>query len=375
MKALAVTTSINNITYDLALTPGAVWLASFAGGLRRSTDNGKTFQLVVLPPDNLDSISINDTLSFDLSPVDRPDLWNLAGTQKGMRGNLNHRVFSVLAVDDSTIWVGTAGGVNVTTNGGHSWRKCTYSNQIDPISGNFVVALGRNIVAGKEHLWAATINALDPLEYRAVSVSTDGGRSWSRSLRGEFAHNFGFKGAVVYAATNSGVMRSDDGGVTWSQHSVFSDPVSRNSSLDPTCYAAASQGNVVWVANADGLMKTEDSPEHFFGSSWTIFRAARPGNTPSNAYAYPNPFSPSEEVCRVHYHMNNGGTAGISVYDFGMFPVRTIIKNALRTADREYDEVWDGKNDSGTQVANGVYYIRVTLGDADPVWTKVIVLQ
>ena len=375
LKALAITTEFNNITYDLSVSPGAVWTASFAGGLRRSTDNGKTFLPVVLPPDNLDSIRVTDTLSFDLSPVDRPDFWNLAGTQKGMRGNLNHRVFSVLAITDSLVWVGTAGGVNVTTDAGNSWRKCTFTNQFDPISGNFVVALGRNVIGGVEHIWAATINALEPLEYRAVSVTTDMGRSWTKSLRGEFTHNFGFKGPVAYAATNSGILRSDDAGRTWSQHSVFYDKVSRNRSTDPACYAAASQGDIVWVANADGLMKTEDSRQKFFGDEWTIFRAAQPADTPESAYAYPNPFSPSEEVCRVHFRMGAGGTVSIEIYDFGMLPVHTVLRNAQRLPGKEYDEIWDGKNNDGTQVANGIYYLRVTIGDGEPAWAKVIVLQ
>jgi hypothetical protein len=65
----------------------------------------------------------------------------------------------------------------------------------------------------------------------------------------------------------------------------------------------------------------------------------------------------------------------IRIYDFAMMPVRTLLQHASRTPDREHDEVWDGKNDDGKQVANGVYYIEVTVDDASPVWTKAIALQ
>ncbi len=369
IRALAVTTAFNNITYDMALSTDAVWTASFAAGLRVSTDGGSTFRQVILPPDHLDSISPNDSLNFafELSPVDRPDLL--------LRGNLNHRVFSVMTVSDSVIWVGTAGGVNVSTDGGVSWRKSTFVNQDQPISGNFVVALGRNVIAGREYVWAATMNALDPREYRAVSYTTDMGRTWRTTLRGVFTHNFGFKGDIVYAATNDGVFRSDDAGLSWIQFSSFSDPASRTRAAQEACYAITAQDDTVWVANSDGLMKTVDNQEHFFGSSWRIFRAWEGLSTPSEAYVYPNPFSPDDEVARVHYRADASGSVSISIYDFAMLPVRTLVRHASRTPDSEQDEIWDGRDDGGRQVANGVYYVQVKIGDTDPVWAKVIVLQ
>jgi hypothetical protein len=375
LKALAITTIINNLTYDLAVTSRAVWTANFAGGLRRSTDGGATFELLVLPPDNLDSISVDDTLDFDLTPVDRPDFWNRAGTRLGMRENLNHRVFSIFAENDSTIWVGTAGGVNRTTDNGRSWRKFNHNNQARSISGNFVVAIGKNRVDGRDCIWAATINALDAQEFRAVSVTSDGGATWSTVLRGEFTHNFGFQDSIAYAATNSGIFRSDDGGATWSQYGTFVDAATRARATESRCYAAASQGSTVWVASSDGLMKTVDSPTQPFGSAWTIFRAAQSPASASDVYAYPNPFSPDDEVCRIHYRNGATGSVSMTVYDFAMYPVRTIIRNAARPPQAELDEIWDGKDDSGRQAANGLYYIQVTRGDDDPAWAKVIVLQ
>jgi hypothetical protein len=366
IPALAITTAINNITYDVAITRDAVWTANFAGGLRKSTDGGKTFQPVVLPPDNLDAISPDDTLHFELSPVNRPDL--------GLRESLNHRVFSVYASSDQEIWVGTAGGVNRSTDGGVSWRKFTFDNQAAPISGNFVVALGENTVGGLPVLWASTINATKPTEFRAVSYTTDRGSTWRTALRGEFTHNFGFKDAVAYAATTSGIFRSDDGGTSWMNFSRFVDNTTHQVAADPTCYAAASMGDEVWVASADGLMRTIDNAAQFFGSAWTILRASSPVSSPTSAYAYPNPFSPDDEPCRIHYRVGSSGSVTVEVFDYAMLPVRTVIRNAARTPGAEMDEIWNGMNDNGSRAANGVYYIRVQCGD-DTAWTKVIVLQ
>jgi len=367
IKALAITTDINNITYDIAVTSKAVWTASFAGGLRKSTDGGNTFTQVVLPPDFLDAISPDDTLNFELSPVNRPDL--------GLRESLNHRVFSVHAMGDDTIWVGTAGGINLSVDGGESWRKFSFDNQNLPISGNFVVAINSNEIAGQQYVWAATNNARTAMEFRAISFSTDFGESWQTTLRGEFNHNIGFMGEVVYAATDGGIYRSDDAGMSWIGFSHFVDTESRQVATDERCYAMASIGDVVWVANADGLMRTRDAADEFFGTKWKIFRAATPVGTPDFAYAYPSPFSPSLGVCRIRYRSAASGKVDIRIFDFAMLPVRTLLNSATRTPDTEHDEVWDGSNDSGNRVANGVYYIQVTLDDRDPVWTKVIVLQ
>src|SRR5208283_2740268 len=162
--ALGVTTDVNNITYDIAATDSAVWIASYAGMARKSTDKGKTWQVVIIPPDNLDSISPTDSLSFDVSPV---------SGSFGLSGNLNHRVFSVYAENWSHVWIGTAGGINKTTDGGQSWVKYKHTNEASPISGNFVVALNKQSFAGHAIMWAATVNADDPNEKRGVSFSAD----------------------------------------------------------------------------------------------------------------------------------------------------------------------------------------------------------
>nr|MBP9582015.1 hypothetical protein [Ignavibacterium sp.] len=95
IRALPVTVTIQNLVYDIAFTPNTIWIATFAGGLRKSTDNGLTWKRVILPPDYLNSISPTDTLNFCLSPV--PGSFC-------SEGNLNHRVFSVIAADDSTLY-------------------------------------------------------------------------------------------------------------------------------------------------------------------------------------------------------------------------------------------------------------------------------
>jgi len=123
------------------------------------------------------------------------------------------------------------------------------------------------------------------------------------------------------------------------------------------------------------LILTEDSETQFFGTEWNILRASQSLTSASDVYVYPNPFSPDDEVARVHYLMEGTGSVSIRIFDYAMFPVRTLLQNADRLSGLEHDEIWDGKNDSGKQVANGIYYVEVTIGDNDPAWGKIIVLQ
>ncbi len=368
IKTLAITTTANNIVYDLAVTNSAVWSANFAGMLRKSTDNGTTWQRVILPPDaGADSIAPNDTLDFDLSP---------SSGRSGLRQNLNHRVFSVFASNDSTIWVGTAGGINKSTDGGISWVKFSHQNQAQPISGNFVVAINEMHVGGNRIVWAATVNAEGADEQRGISFSVDGGATWKTALLGEFAHNVSFKDTIVYVATDEGVFRSSDFGNSWIRSGTVSDPASSQQFRASAIYAVGSEGDTIWVGGPDGIAYTLDSIGSTFGSNWKIFRTYVPVGIGPATYSYPLPFSPNQEVVRIHYGLQGqSAPVTIRIFDFAMQPVRTLLRNAFRPSSMEQDEIWNGNDDQGRRVTNGVYFYRIEIANRTPVWGKIMVIQ
>jgi ligand-binding sensor domain-containing protein len=108
IRALPVTVTVQNLTYDMAFTSNTIWIASFAGEFRKSridsliVNQNYKFSRVVLPPDNLNSITPTDSLDFCLTP---------AGGKFCKDGNLNHRVFSVTTDNNGFIYVGTANGL------------------------------------------------------------------------------------------------------------------------------------------------------------------------------------------------------------------------------------------------------------------------
>jgi hypothetical protein len=365
LQALPVTVEEQNLTFDIAFAPGTVWITSFAGGTRKSTDKGETWQRVVLPPDYLDSIKPEDTLDFCLSPV--------AGSFCA-EGNLNHRAFSVISTNDSTIYVGTADGINKSTDNGISWVKFNRQNQSEPISGNFITALGYNDVSNT--VWAATWKAEGADEYYGVSSSDDGGASWRSFLRDERTHNFGFNNSDVIAATDNGAFRSINQGSSWIlPNSIVDD--SSNVSLTTTVYfSAASESITTWLGSNDGLARLNNNT-FLWNGTWKVYFASQPLQSEGETYAYPNPFSPRQEQLKIKY--STGGTNAsvtIRIYNFSFEYVATVIQNAPRNRTLEGPpEFWDGKDDAGNVIPNGVYLYRVDVDSNDPLFGKIILMQ
>lgn len=364
LRALPVTVTIQNLIYDIAFTQSTIWIATFAGGLRRSTDMGETWHRVVLPPDNLNSIMPTDELNFCLAPV---------GGAFCQIGNLNHRVFSIVATDSNTLYVGTANGINKSTDNGISWVKFNHQNQNEPISGNFITALGYNPIVNT--IWASTWKAEDPDEYYGVSYSSNGGESWRTTLREERPHNFGFKQSQTIVATGNGAFRSSDNGSTWITPGIIYDPAAKITLATSVFYSAGSLGQDVYLGSNDGLARIRETG--FWQGTWKIYLASSPLASEVDTYCYPNPFSPRLTQLKIKYSTGDRpAKVSIRVYDFAMNYVATIIQNADRNKNLEGSpDFWDGRDDAGNYVPNGVYFYRVEVEGKDPVHGKILVLQ
>lgn len=370
IRALPVTVPQQNITFDISFTTGTVWITSFSGGLRKSTDNGKTWQRIVLPPDYLDHIAPTDTLNFCLSP------------SKGKfcsEGNLNQGAFSVLAINDTTLYVGTAGGINKSTDGGISWTKFNHTNQSNPISANWATYLDYNPVT--KTLWASTWKTEGSTEFYGVSETSDGGNSWKTFLPSVKTINFGFKGSDVIATSTEGVFRTNNSGISWILPTSIIDSDSKISLQTNVFFDAGSDGQDIWLASGDGLVKFTETGGMWNGK-WKIYNASKSLTSTTESYAYPNPFIPKQGALKIKY--STGGKVlpvTIRIFDFGMNYVKTIIQNVQKggsvTSSTNLSEIdfWDGKDDSGRLVSNGVYFYRIDRGDEQPLFGKILVIQ
>ena len=242
------------------------------------------------------------------------------------------------------------------------------------ISGNFVVALGEQHWDDKSIIWAATWKAEGRTEYYGVSKTENGGLSWTVCLEGEFVHNFAFDGPTVYVATDNGLKKSTDGGQTWGTFPQMVDKDTGEIVGWRVFYSVRAHEGVLWAGGADGLAKTEDT-----GLTWTVFRAFEPTHE-DETYAYPNPWSPlrweSNDLppLRLQYHTTKGTLVTIKIYDFALDLVRTLVQGKPRSPG-DFSELWDGRNEEGDVVANGVYYYVVEKEGDGTAHGKIIILD
>lgn len=394
-RALPVTVANNNVTYDAAISDDYIWITSWAGGLRRiplqNLAGDSSWTRVPLPLDDMDVLTTcSDTSYADnilkdyyLNPRDPLD-----------DGNHNHKAFSVLAYGD-TVWVGTANGINrglLGQNGCIDWVHFSFPQ--DGISGNFVVGLARQVWGNTDIIWAVTMNAEDQGEERGLSYTIDNS-TWHTALIGERIYNVYAKDSLVFAASENGLWKTiiDDPHDTpmWALFEpaiqailledslVFdTDEILTNEvisfAFDNRPYYSQA---VLWLGTLDGLARSSDIE----GSNWQIFRAEY---DPNKIYAYPNPYSPyshnvldGDGYVRFHTSEVVSYTIEMSIYNFALGIV--FNKKYDRRSGTESLK-WDGKDQNGKLVDNGVYFINLKFAEKqnrspEDHWLKLIVVK
>ncbi|MEX0746625.1 MAG: FlgD immunoglobulin-like domain containing protein, partial [Rhodothermales bacterium] len=143
---------------------------------------------------------------------------------------------------------------------------------------------------------------------------------------------------------------------------------------DANLFAVATTEVALWAGTSEGLMKSTDG-----GQTWRIFRTDVPlhpdevtADIPDvDTYAYPNPFSPqNDRIVRVRFE-SNGGSDELRIFDYQMNLVRRVTESGPAGV-REI--VWNGTDEGGLRVSNGVYFYSVHAG-GDTVWGKIHVLE
>ena len=350
LKAVPTYVKGNNVSFDVEYADGVLWIASWAGGLRKSSDMGQTWERVLLPPDYLDEINPGGTYSFEYNVKDID----------------NQKAFTVESIGQDSIVVGTANGINFSFDGGISWKKVNHQNQENGIIGNFVRYISYNPV--DKSIWASCKFASGTGEKFGVSVSYDFGESWTNYFEEIEAYEIGFFGTDVLVPTKSkGLYRSSDNGSSWTEFGKIVDSQT-NVPLNTLQYnIAKSNGNDIWIGSSRGLAKIEiDGDEKVYFST---------GDS-KQTYAFPNPYNPKNGLLNIKYFTTSENSeVTIRIFDFGMNLVKTVIQNAPRYNSGEKIDTWDGRDEGGNYVPNGVYFFRVDTGSGDPEFGKILFLR
>lgn len=358
LKALPVIVPQQSPPYDLDYDPvrDELWVAAWASGLRKSTDGGRTWQRVVLPPDDLDAIQPDVPYDFRLEP------------QRGTLGNLNHMGFGVLVDETGTVWAGSAGGLNRSTDGGLAWQKFLADGTVNGPLGNWIISIEEQPLAGRNPIWFANWVGQQAGEQFGVTVTRDGGETFEQMLIGRQVFDFAFRGNTVYVAGEDGLFISDDEGRTWRSVRSFRDAAQPDRFVRPNAevFSVATTPDALWVGTGDGLLRSTDG-----GETWQLFRVEVPLNpeAPSErtprveTFAYPNPFSPAtDRIVRLRYELSTDRAVEVRIFDFGMNLVRRLDVGPQAAGVREV--VWDGTDEQGVRVANSAYFYEVRTGTA-----------
>ena len=400
---LPVTVPQANVTYDASISGKYLWVASWAGGLRRYdlSISLRKPQNIPMPMDWQNALSTCQDSAFvdtssritgDEIPVLKNYYLNPRDPADG--GNHNHKAFSVFAYENR-VWVGTANGINkgtlieeITEISPNEYEilSCIewehYKYPTSGISGNFVVGLAKQIWRGQTTIWAATVSTGEEGEMQGLSYSRDDGISWQTTLIGERVYNIDAKDSLVFVATSSGLWKSLDG-ENWARFdpAIEMSLLNQRQILTNTVYAVNIDDRdtipKLWIGTPDGVGLAPDVQ----GSTWEIFQA---NHDPAEVYAYPNPFSPLshnqlDNDGYVRFHLGNivNKEVKLDIFNFGMEKVysETYNLNSYYGALK-----WDGRDMAGNHVANGVYFIRLNFSSSrnqspGDNWTKLIVVK
>lgn len=356
--------------FEVDFSGNTLLSVNWASGLLRSTDNGQTWERLILPPSASNELNPSNPDGYgwvsstgDDQTVNRYD----------PRFDTNLLGFGLLIDSSDRVWVGTAGGINVSDNalfdpfGEIAWRRTSWSPD-DPegngLLANWIVSIREQPGTGRIWLTNWKTDSQNRDSFGIVST-TDGGETFSRHLQGVRVNDIGFHNGSVFAAADNGLYISDDEGSSWRRIDRIESPNTFIRS-DARYFTLDATSSGMWVGTSDGVAFSSDG-----GNTWRIIRVDVPlsggnvyqPNAPDvDTYAYPNPFSPRlHDAVRIKFEIEEQGPVTVRIFDFGMNRVRTLPVDL--TGSGSYEVIWDGTDTSGRLVASGTYFYFVEKPD------------
>ena len=380
-----MTTEIDNVSYDLAIYNEYIYTASWAGGLRRypigiiGGNEIRQWEIIPLPrDDDLDLYCNAIDTSYYISPQDPTD-----DSDESIGGFHNHKAFSVFVDNNGFIWAGTAAGINKGEINGNciDWVG-HYSSWQNNISGNWVIGFEEQIINDYTRIWAITWSAESQGEFNALSYTDDGGDTWNTTQPAgypEKVYNLYANSNRIWTASESGLYVSEDG-EHWEK---YTRPIDENTgeellteSVMTTYFSEVF--NWLWMGTEDGIAISNDD-----GISWEVHRFWEEtvySNVEKMLSAYPNPFLINDYYqvggdghVRFIYSNPDNDNSSIDIFDFAMDRVIQLGTSHL-VDNNESEVIWNGRNEYGDQVANGVYFCRLSL-NGEYYWTKLAVVN
>ncbi|MCJ7458216.1 MAG: T9SS type A sorting domain-containing protein [candidate division Zixibacteria bacterium] len=73
---------------------------------------------------------------------------------------------------------------------------------------------------------------------------------------------------------------------------------------------------------------------------------------------YPNPFNPETNIS---FYLSEKSEVNLAIYNILGQKVRTLAEGPMESGS--HTVTWNGKNESGSSVASGIYFYKLNAGD------------
>jgi photosystem II stability/assembly factor-like uncharacterized protein len=290
---------------------------------------------------------------------------------------VNQTWFSIFFIDRNVGWIsGRYGSLHKTTDGGVHWDSVTTGTNMDLGKVFFLDSLNGWMVGNGAGVWKSNDGGLNwskitvPLSTpfmlwdiyfinsgigfivgeSTILKTTNAGQNWSILIPPDnytIFHKIKFINEQNgWASANTGIFSTTNGGLSWA---LINSPLEWTNSID---FFDSFEG---WVVGKGGsILHTTNGGVTFIEDEKNIFTQPKNFLLHQN---YPNPFNPST---KISWQSPVVGWQSLKVYD--------ILGNEVATLVNEYRDAGsyevDFKSSVGShQLANGVYFYRLQVGD------------
>jgi hypothetical protein len=354
--------SVQGIANDAA-SPATVYLAITNLGVLKSADNGDTF----VNPDSM------------------------AGTlQRSLAALVSHPLRA------GVLYAGAENGVYKSSDGGSSWASTSAG------------------LPATAHIKSLGVSPLNPdtvfagTDSMGLYVSRNGGSTWSHVGGGitsvyirEVLCDPTTSG-IVYAATDSGVFRSPDNGATWSPRNAGLPKASVRAiaydAIHPNVWFVGLWGaGVYWSADAgaswrpllfalgsinvralavDAVHRTlyagTQTGTYQYSNYPVSYVSVDAGIAPRGSLrSSPNPF---HESVALQFAAHPLDRVTLEIFDLSGRRVRRLLSHA-RFASGSGSVSWEGRDDRGSRLPEGVYLARLSGGVTEPQCLRLVLIR
>jgi photosystem II stability/assembly factor-like uncharacterized protein len=357
------------------------------GGVYKSVDGGATWQQrnngiidtdiksLAIDPQNSSVLYTGTYGGLIFKSTNAGDSW--VEKSNGFPASGNYYMWNIHVSQKNSDWIWTSGAPSYQSkDAGENWSS-------------YVIGGGHSVI---ESLYCLnqpdTLYAITGIAADSLFRSTDGGLNWNfREANEDLSLLTVDKNAsnVLYAYLSSGMIKSNDGGVTWNR--IYSDSLN----FDRNIYLNTGNSSYIYVSTENsGIIHSTDGGQNWNyynnGLPYTdvfcvtssnshpykLFASVRSGgiykvnqtvtsvNSQSSKYYsfslgqnYPNPFNPSTII---NYSIPKSGLVSIKIYDLLGKEIKTLVSEEKSAGN--YSVQFNGSN-----LSSGIYFYRMQSGN------------